>query len=50
MWAIALRLAVCVTVTNLAYLLLYHRTKEFQLLLDKGRLLLERRLPGWFRR
>lgn len=49
-WAIALRLAVCVTVTNLAYLLLYHRTKEFQLLLDKGRLLLERRLPGWFRR
>lgn len=42
----AKRLLVCVVVVDLAYLLLYHRTKEFKLLLEKGRALLSR----WIRR
>lgn len=36
------RMVICVVTTNLIYLLLYHRTKEFRLLLDKGRMLLEK--------
>lgn len=41
----AKRLAVCLAVTNLVYLALYHRTKEFQLLADKGRTLIFRHAP-----
>lgn len=36
------RIIICVIVTNLAYLLLYHRTEEFKLLADKGKMLLKR--------
>lgn len=41
----AKRLMVCLVVTNLAYLLIYHRTKEFRLLADKGRALIARYAP-----
>lgn len=47
LWAVCLkRLAICVLVTNPAYLLLYHRRREFRLLLDKARLLLSRLWDG----
>ena len=45
---IALRLLVCLAATNLVYLLLYHRTKEFRLLMHKGYLLLSKKYPGIF--
>lgn len=35
-----LRLIICMVVTNLCYLVLYHRTREFRLLMDKGVVLL----------
>lgn len=40
-----LRLIICVVITNLCYLLLYHRTKEFRLLMDKGIELLKNKFP-----
>lgn len=36
------RIMICAVITNLAYVLLYHRTAEFRLLCDKGKMLLER--------
>lgn len=39
-----LRLIICLVITNLCYLLLYHRTKEFRLLMDKGIELLKNKL------
>lgn len=36
-----LRLIICIVVTNLCYLVLYHRTREFRLLMDKGIVLLK---------
>lgn len=38
------RLVICVVIVNLCYLVLYHRTKEFQLLKDKGIALLREKL------
>ena len=38
------RLLICVTITNLTYLLLYHRTKEFRLLLHKAKSLLSSKI------
>lgn len=35
------RIVFCVIVTNLVYLLVYHRTKEFRLLAEKGRMILK---------
>lgn len=44
-WGVCVkRLAFCVVVTNLAYLLLYHRVREFRLLMEKARGLLRRRV------
>lgn len=34
------RIAFCIFITNLIYLLLYYHTKEFKLLLEKGRMIL----------
>lgn len=38
-----LRVLVCFIITNVAYLILYHRMKEFELLKNKGKFLLEKR-------
>ncbi len=41
------RLLICMVLVNLAYFALYHRTKEFRLLAEKGcRILARRRAPG----
>lgn len=43
-WIICIeRLAISLVVTNLAYLVLYHRMKEFQLLKEKGKSILEQK-------
>lgn len=36
------RIGICVIITNLVYLFLYHRTEEFRLLADKGKMLIKR--------
>lgn len=41
-----MRLIICMVLTNICYLVLYHRTKEFRLLTEKGIALLKSRLPG----
>lgn len=41
------RLVICAVLVNLAYFALYHRTKEFRLLVEEGyRILVRRRRPG----
>lgn len=42
------RLALCFGITNLFYLTLYHRTKEFQLLQQKAVEMARKRFPGVF--
>lgn len=45
LWQICcLKLAVCFTVTNLVYLLIYHRTREFRLLVRKAYRILQQKL------
>lgn len=45
-----LRLLVCCVITNVAFLVLYHRTKEFRLLTRKAWELLRKRFPSLFSR
>lgn len=43
LWVVCMkRLVICGVLVNLAYFILYHRTKEFRLLADKGRRILHR--------
>ncbi len=45
LWQVCcLKLAVCFTVTNLVYLLIYHRTREFRLLVRKAYRILQQKL------
>ncbi len=47
-WGVCiLNLIICFAVTNLVYLLVYHRTKEFALLKDKAVYMLKRRVPSY---
>ena len=38
---------ICLVLTNVAYFLIYHRTKEFRLLWSKGRYILKRKWKGF---
>lgn len=47
-WAICIiRLIICFVITNIVYLLIYHRTKEFALLKKKAFYMLEKRFPAF---
>lgn len=49
LWTICiLRFLICFGVTNLIYLVLYHRTKEFQLLQQKAGEMARKHFPGLF--
>lgn len=49
LWAIcALRFLLCFAATNLVFWVLYHRTKEFRLLLQKAKEIVRKRFPGFF--
>lgn len=46
-WMVCLlRLILCFAVTNLVYLILYHRTREFRLLVQKAWQMIHQRFPG----
>ena len=40
-----LRLLLCLIITNLTYLIIYHRTREFRLLWQKALIIVKKRLP-----